>query len=608
MRKEGHRVIRIGGASGYWGDALLATPQLLAEKHLDYIIYDYLAEITMSILARARAKDDAAGYAADFVTQTLRHNLHEIARRGVKIIANAGGVNVRACAMAARALVRELGLDLRVGFVEGDNLLHLAQAFSRDGVREMFSGAPFPDAASIGSINAYIGAFEIAEALGRGADIVITGRCVDSALTLGACIHEFGWRRDEWNKLAGGSLAGHIIECGVQTTGGNFTDWEDVAEQMHCLGYPIAEVDPSGEFVCTKPSATGGVVSVGSVSEQMLYEIADPQSYLLPDVTCDFSQVTISQLERDRVRVAGARGRPPPSALKVCATYEAGYRGGRLLNFYGRGSARKGASFAAAGLARARAALRQRNLEDFTETDVEVLGAEHQFGAFSKGADAREVVVKIAFRHPQREGIEIALRELTGLGLAAPPGASGFQAGRPGASPVLRLYSFLLDRRRVALSIDVEGERVEVETFTQPAPQAAPPLAPLPCATPDASDAIYTPLWAIAWARSGDKGNTANVGVIAREAAFLPYISACLTPEAVQKRFAHFVEGAVERYELPGVRAINFVLHDALGGGGVVSLRSDPQGKGYAQLLLEHPVPLPRALAARHDLPMVELE
>ena len=242
--------VRIGGASGYWGDSDIALPQFLREGDLDYIVFDCLAEITMSIMARARAKDPALGYASDFVS-LLRPHLKTIADQRVKILSNAGGVNPRACGEAVRALVKAAGLDLKVAVIEGDDLLARAGDFTQ--THEMFSGEAFPPLAKLASINAYLGAFPIAAALERGADIVITGRGVDSAVTLAACIHAFGWGRDALDLLAAGSLAGHILECGAQATGGNFTDWQGVADTLWNVGYPIAEVSADGVITIGKP-------------------------------------------------------------------------------------------------------------------------------------------------------------------------------------------------------------------------------------------------------------------------------------------------------------------------------------------------------------------
>jgi len=272
------KTIHIAGASGYWGESAMATPQLLTahksgDIHLDYIVYDYLAEITMSILARAKVKSpESGGYARDFVESVIKPFAKDISHTGIKLIANAGGVNPHACGAAVRAVLKATGLNLKVAVITGDDLMPDLAKIGASTPTDMFSSAPFPDPQNIASINAYLGAFPIAKALAAGADIIITGRVVDSAVTLGACIHEFGWGVKDWDKLASGSLCGHILECGPQVTGGNFTDWEQAGDISN-IGYPIAEIGEDGSFVTTKPPGTAGIVNVGTVSEQMLYEI-----------------------------------------------------------------------------------------------------------------------------------------------------------------------------------------------------------------------------------------------------------------------------------------------------------------------------------------------
>ena len=603
------QAIRIGGASGYWGESLMATPQLLASGDLDYLVYDYLAEVTMSIMARARAKDPTAGYATDFITGVLKPHLPALAASGVKVLANAGGVNPQACAEAARALVAEAGLDLRVAVVTGDDLLGRADELAAAGTLEMYSGDAFPPPDQLASVNAYFGAFPIAAALQAGADIVITGRSVDSAVTLGACIHAFGWRPEDSDLLAAGSLAGHIIECGPQASGGNFTDWQQVGDSADLanIGYPIVEIAADGTFTCGKPAGTGGLVSVGTVSEQMLYEIGDPRSYVLPDVVCDFSLVEIAQQGPDLVSVSGAVGRGAPATYKVSATYYDGFRAGTLMSFVGVQAAAKARTYGAAATERARAALRRLNLGDFDEVSLEVIGGGSQYGEqppFDPQA-AREVVLKLAVRHRDMRGAGTILKEASGLGLATPPGLSGFAGGRARPSPIARLFSFLIDKQAVPVAIDLDGVPVPyspapaaVETAAvEPAAVAAHAPPPPPETT---ADMTPVPLLQLAWGRSGDKGNKANIGIIARRADYLPYIWAALDEEAVRRHFAHFLApgSAVQRFLLPGSHAINYLLHEALGGGGIASLRNDPQGKAYAQILLDFPVPVPAALAA----------
>lgn len=595
--------IRIGGASGFWGDASLATPQLLAGGALDYIVYDYLAEITMSIMARARAADDSMGYATDFIEAVLKPNLRTISEQGVRVIANAGGVNPQACAEAARALIREQGLNLGVAVVTGDDLHTRAPDFA--GAQEMFSGEPFPGVDSIASINAYLGAFPIALALEKGADIVITGRCVDSAVTLGACIHAFGWRRDDFDLLAQGSLAGHLIECGTQATGGNFTDWESVIDSLPTAGYPIAEVGADGRIVISKPPGSGGAVTVGTVAEQMLYEIGNPRAYLLPDVACDFSEVELCDIGDNRVEVRGARGLGAPRTYKVSATYADGYRGGNIWTMYGRDADIKGRRFADAVLTRCRQVLESAGLPDFTETSVEVIGAESHFGAARTVGPVREVDVKIAVKHQSPKGVGILLKEMVGMALTAPPGLTAFAGARPKPSPVVRLFSILVPKDRVEISVDVGGE-----TFSCNDSSAAPcPPVPGPHVAPEAvveAGAVAVALESLAWGRSGDKGSKANIGIIARRPEFLPYIAAQLSETRVAEYFAHFLapgqDNPVERFYLPGSHSLNFLLHDVLGGGGVASLRTDAQGKGYAQLLLTETIQVPAELADEYGL------
>ncbi len=586
------RSIRIGGASGFWGEASHASGQLLGTETLDFIVYDYLAEITMSIMARARAKDPALGFATDFVSAALAPNIKEIARQGVRIVSNAGGVNPRACGEAVRKLVADKGLDLKVAVVIGDDLTDRVGEFAEKNTTEMFSGEAFPDPGKVASINAYLGAFPIAEALNQGADIVITGRCVDSAVTLGACIHAFGWTADAYDQLAAGSLAGHILECGPQATGGNFADWRQVGD-ISKIGYPIAEVRNNGQFVVSKPENTTGLVSTASVGEQMLYEIGDPQSYILPDVICDFSTVTLEQDSADRVIVTNAKGRPPSGCYKVSATYADGFRAGYVFNFNGFEASAKAEAFAAAGVKKTRTILRSMNAADFNDICIETTGGES-----GDVSGYEEVCLKAAVWHSDARAVGLFLKEMIGMALATPPGLSGFTgAGRPKPSLVVRLFSFLIERENVPVLIDMGNG---TEPFAVEG-EVAYPIDPVrpdpPVAEPDGA-MISVPLIRLAVARSGDKGDKANIGVMARAPEYMPWIWSSLTEETVGRHFSDVLEGGVERFYMPGSHAMNIVLHKVLGGGGVVSLRSDAQGKGFAQRLLACPIAVPEAMAA----------
>ncbi len=585
--------VRIGGASGYWGDASYATKQLLGAGNLDFIVYDYLAEITMSIMARARAKDPQSGYATDFVTSAMAPNIKEIAEKQVRIISNAGGTNPQACGQAVRDLIAKAGVDLNVAVITGDNLIEQAGHFASQGITDMFSGERFPDPGKIASINAYLGAFPIAAALRKGADIVITGRCVDSAVTLGACIHAFGWEADQFDLLAAGSLAGHIIECGPQATGGNFTDWRDAGDLAQ-IGYPIVEVEEDGCFTVSKPEGSTGIVSRGSVGEQMLYEIGDPQAYLLPDVVCDFSDVTIEESGENQVVVSSARGNRPPETYKVSATFADGFRAGQLLAFNGFEARAKAQTYGEASIERARGILRSMNAPDYDETSIEISG-----GTAGNVDGYEEVMLKAAVRHRDARAVGLFLREMTGLGLATPAGMSAFTGGgRAKPSPVVRMFSFAVPKPEVQVAVDL-GEGPQ-EFDLQPDIQNTIGGEPMPAAPDQAGlpgRAIHVPLIRLAWARSGDKGNNANIGVMARKPEYMPWIWSALDEMTIATRFADYLNGKVARYYLPGSHSMNILLHDVLGGGGIASLRNDAQGKGYAQMLLAHPIPIPQKLA-----------
>ena len=587
------KIVRIGGASGYWGDTASAPRQLVEKGGVHYLVFDYLAEVTMSILAKMHARSPEAGYATDFIALAMKPLLRDIAARKIKVVANAGGVNLAACRAALERIAAEAGVALRIGTVEGDDLVPRLDELRTLDLRDLASGAPLPE--RLLSVNAYLGGFPIAAALDAGADIVVTGRCVDSALVLGPLIHEFGWAPDDYDRLAAGSLAGHLLECGAQVTGGNFTDWRDVADGWDDMGFPIAEVAADGGFVIAKPEGTGGLVSPLSVGEQMLYEIGDPRAYLLPDVVCDFTSVRLTQIGRDRVRVTGARGRAPTGTYKVSATYPGGFGCVGSMVVAGIDAPERARRNGEAILKKTRRMLAEAGLDDFSQTALQIVGAESLYGgnARSAAAESREVVLRLAIRHAKPEGAELFSKEYVGSGLSMSTGRCSLGAGRPSVSPVVRLHSFLIDKRRLDIAVRVAGEKVTLaHAVTIGGADTIPPAAAIADALPPGRR-VEVPLLRLAVARSGDKGNDANIGVMARREAYLPAIRAALTPEAVKRYLAHFVEGTVERFDLPGIHALNFVLHDGLGGGGTSSLRLDTQAKTYAQLLLGFPVPVP---------------
>ncbi|EXS29912.1 acyclic terpene utilization AtuA family protein [Acinetobacter sp. 826659] len=594
-QQDDERVVKIGCASGFWGDTNTAAFQLVHLTDINYLVFDYLSEITMSIMAKAKMVEPKHGYALDFVSRVMAPLLKKIAEKKIKVISNAGGVNPLACRDALQKIIKEYGLDLKVAVVLGDDLLPQHEHLKQQNIREMFSGEALPE--QVASSNAYLGAVAIRDALDLGADIVITGRVVDSAVVLAPLLHEYQWSLDDYDKLAQGSLAGHVIECGAQCTGGNFTDWR-LVQGFDNIGFPVVEVSEDGSFVVTKPQGTGGLVSTATVAEQIVYEIGNPQAYLLPDVIADFNQVHLEQVGEHRVRVTGAKGQAPTAQYKVSATYPDGYR--VLVSFLiaGREAPQKAQIIADAILAKCERVLAMRSVPPFSEKSVEILGIESTYGEHAQTLNSREVVVKIAVKHMFKEACMFFASEIAQASTGMAPALAGIVGGRPKASPVIKLFSFLIDKNQVSVEIDFEGKRYPVEIPQGVSTEQLPTLKAGENAIYQ-GDEIEVPLIEIAHARSGDKGNHSNIGVIARKADYLPWIRAALTEEAVASYMQHVLDaekGRVIRYELPGLNALNFMLENALGGGGVASLRIDPQGKAFAQQLLDIPVKVPAHL------------
>ena len=534
---------------------------------IDFLVGDYLAEVTMSLLAAMKKRKPELGFCPDFF-EHLAPVGPKLADKNIKVVVNAGGLNPDACAKTLKGLLQQFGLSLNVASVVGDDLIN--------------KGIKLPEIEGIpyNTMNCYLGAEPIAKALDDGADIVITGRCVDSALVLGPLIHKFGWKMNEFDKLAQGSLAGHLVECGAQCSGGNFTDWHLVPDFSN-VGFPIVDVEKNGVFKVTKPVKTGGLVSFGTVAEQMLYEIGDSQCYALPDVNCDFSNVSIKEPGENEVEVSGAVGKPPSSTYKVSATYIDGYKATSMAPMIGPNAAQKGKLNAMSTVERCEKIFAKMGMGKFEEVNVECLGSGSNYGQSIESSTAKEVVVWSSVRHKNKKALEMYAKEIAGASTGMAPGFTTLVGGRPKPTPILRYKPFFYPKDLVEISVNDNKFENSNSEFSTTQPQSPPEVIKSVVKEGDHSYRLEE----LAFLRSGDKGNSANLGIICRDKSLYKALDARLTSSVV-KEYLNFLgdDLVVTKYNLPGVGAFNFVLDNALGGGGVASLKTDPQGKAIGQI------------------------
>ncbi|MFB4311530.1 acyclic terpene utilization AtuA family protein [Actinomadura sp. GTD37] len=572
--------LRVGNASGFYGDRFSAVREMLEGGPLDVLTGDYLAELTMLILGRGRMRDPDAGYAATFLRQ-MEESLRLAVEHGTAIVANAGGLNPRGLADRLRELASRLGIDVRVAHVEGDDLLARAGEL---GLADSRRGAPL-------TANAYLGGWGIAECLRAGADVVVTGRVTDASLVAGPAAAHFGWARDDWDALAGATVAGHVLECGAQATGGNYAFFEEIYN-VKAPGFPIAEIRADGSSVITKHDGTGGAVTTETVTAQLLYEIGGP-CYAGPDVTTRFDTIELAQDGPDRVRISGVRGTPPPATTKVCLNHLGGHRNEMTFVLTGLGIEAKAESVKAR-LADAFGAAPPARVE------WTLLGAAGPDPATQGEATA---LLRCAVLDPDPDkvgrafsgaAVELALAGYPGFTMTSPPGKGGpYGVYTP---------AFVANEAVEHIAVTADGVRVPIAPapVTAPLPadgetaEEAAPAQPTPAQPPPGRSRV--PLGRVAGARSGDKGGDANIGVWARTDAQWRWLEPFLTVERFRELLPETREHTVRRHVMPNLRAVNFVVEGLLQEGVSASTRFDPQGKALGEWLRSRLVDIPEAV------------
>lgn len=589
------KTIRIGNAGGFWGDDLGALKAQLTGGPLDYVTMDFLAEITMSILQRQKDKDPELGYATDFLGQ-MEECLPLIVEKKVTVISNAGGINPLALGRRIIELAKKMGLSLTVGVVDGDDIRPRLDLLRSEGeaLTNMETGERYEGIAGrVTSANVYLGAEPVVAALKRGCRVIVTGRVTDTGITVAPMIHEFGWKADDWDKIAAGVVAGHIIECGAQSSGGNITDWQEVPT-FDRIGYPIIEMKPSGEFVVTKHKNTGGLVSEKTVKEQLVYEMGDPAKYITPDGIARFDTIQVEEEAPDRVRVFGIRGEPMTEYLKVSMSYDDGWKASGTLLLCGPDVAAKAEATSAA--------FWNKLGVSFEQTRTEAIGSGSIWPAALSPYEPNEIFLRLSVRDTDARKINQFGKQLSTMILAGPSGMAVTGGGRPRPSPVVAYWPCLIHRSRVTARVTALGTdgHESSETISFPFRTGAFESANIPLSAPKTrkpTGSLRTiRLGRIAYGRSGDKGDTCNVGVLARSPQIYQWLVEKLTADKVKRFFDGITLGEVERYELPNLLALNFLLHESLGGGGTRSLMVDPQGKTLAQALMQMTVRVPESL------------
>jgi hypothetical protein len=586
----GDEVLRIGNCSGFYGDRFEAAQELVEGGRLDVLTGDYLAELTMLILWRGQQKRPESGYARTFLSQ-MREVLAPCIDRGIKVVANAGGLAPASLAEALRELASELGVEARIAHVEGDDLLPRLDELRTSGEElvnldtgEALAYLPVPPLTA----NAYLGAWGIADALRAESDIVVTGRVTDASLVVGPAAHRFGWARDDWDRLAGAVVAGHVIECGAQATGGNYAFFQEVPGLDH-VGFPIAELHPDGSSVITKHEGTGGLVDVGTVTAQLLYEIGGPR-YLNPDVTTRFDSIRLTQEGPDRVRIDGITGEPPPDRSKVSINTLGGFRNRATFVLTGLDIEEK------ADLVRRQVGQRVQ-LDDLDEVDWRLTRSDHPDAPDNATATAT-LTLTVKHREPDPIGRKTFAAACVEIGLASYPGFT-LTVPPEDADPFGRYWPTSVPASAVEeVVVRPDGERVAIVQTGVAHGRTTGDLEPVEVDLPGTSAEIgptrQAPLGRLAGARSGDKGGDANVGLWVRDEEHYPWLLRNAgTVEAVRRLLPEAADLDVEVHPLPNLLAVNVVVHGLLGEGVASSTRPDPQAKGLGEYLRSRLVDVP---------------
>ncbi len=588
------KTVRIGNASGYWGDDLDALAQQAAGP-LDYITLDFLAEITMSVLQKQRSRRAELGYATDFLDQ-MRACLPTLSDTGTRIISNAGGINPQGCAEDLAKIAQALGIQTTIAVVGGDDLTDRLDSLLEKGIpfTNLDTGQNLQTIRDrVRGANAYLGAAPVIKALEEGAEIVITGRVTDAGITVAPLAFEFEWSLEDWDRLAGAVAAGHILECGAQASGGNITDWQTVPSFLN-MGHPIVECSSEGSFCVTKHSNTGGLVNRQTVTSQLVYEIGDPRSYMTPDVIADFSTIVLEDQGDDRVKISGVKGRARTDQLKVSIAYQAGYKAHGTMIVSRPKAVEK---------CRLLAHLLWKRLGlEFEETITELVGHSACHQHLAPSTDPPEILLRLGVRDSNREKVEAFTRKSTSLVLNSVPGVA-LVGARPRVEEVVAYWPCLVPASEVTADVTLlDSSHTFHIPWERPARvKASSPPADLPgCQerppTPTNGPSVRVPLRELCYARSGDKGDICNIGVVSRSQEIYHWICHELTAQRLKDYFSELCQGRVERFEIPNLLALNFLLHQSLGGGGTLSLRIDPQGKTLAEALLLMEVEVPEEL------------